>query len=565
MAFQLKGNTVSINVPKHHTAHDPNHTVLPSPPLLNQSAFTQTHYLHHPMGQPHPHYLGEEGNPQLHLHTPTHAQSHLRTCTKDRTKSMPTNRPVLTVQTSSTKRTSKAGWRTSTSIKSPSSGATGPLNPLFLTLGGTAPGGKATPTAPGGMMAECSNCGATHTLLWRRGLNDELNCSVCSLYRKLHKCPHPKSMCRSHGEGRRGGASSLASALSALSSAASATPIGEVMSPGASAGAAAATTSQFFNDAQDRIDALAESGLGINGVDTVELIGGTTVSLLSTLASKRQTLSRASRSIAMLTLMDGLRARSNVVVMAATNWPNFIDPALCNPSALCETAVELFIYHYDWYYEAWTPPWGHLVRTLAIFTLIKGVIHDGSSSINPWFNFVLDLNGLPARYYKTSALLLYTAKSVTASQKQKDHARNAIAVKVLKERLSKPSCPVAEAETSAKNNESQELASPPRHPTVEEVAPLDPAPEFPMDIDPIPSTTDPTNTFSGSQNVDVPMMDINHLISSGSCAPSGDGNTNLDCIGEKLALALFYMLRMSHMMTSRRHKIHHRSAVLSEG
>ncbi|KAH6912161.1 GATA-binding factor 6-B [Coprinopsis sp. MPI-PUGE-AT-0042] len=58
-------------------------------------------------------------------------------------------------------------------------------------------------SAPGGVKAECSNCGATHTPLWRRGLNDELNCNACGLYCKLHKRPRPKSMRNSHGEGRQ--------------------------------------------------------------------------------------------------------------------------------------------------------------------------------------------------------------------------------------------------------------------------------------------------------------------------------------------------------------------------
>jgi hypothetical protein len=38
---------------------------------------------------------------------------------------------------------------------------------------------------PWGFKAECSNCGATHTSLWRQGLNDELNDNVCQLYWKL--------------------------------------------------------------------------------------------------------------------------------------------------------------------------------------------------------------------------------------------------------------------------------------------------------------------------------------------------------------------------------------------
>ncbi|KAF9236558.1 hypothetical protein BU15DRAFT_63912 [Melanogaster broomeanus] len=40
-------------------------------------------------------------------------------------------------------------------------------------------------SAPGGVTAECSNCNATHALLWRRGLNDELNYNACGLYCKL--------------------------------------------------------------------------------------------------------------------------------------------------------------------------------------------------------------------------------------------------------------------------------------------------------------------------------------------------------------------------------------------
>lgn len=92
-------------------------------------------------------------------------------------------RPTLTVRTQTVPNTRSSGLgATATSV-----------NPAVL---------KHNNSAPGGVKAECSNCGATHTPLWRRGLNDELNCNACGLYCKLHKRPRPKSMRNSHGEGR---------------------------------------------------------------------------------------------------------------------------------------------------------------------------------------------------------------------------------------------------------------------------------------------------------------------------------------------------------------------------
>ncbi|KAG6369838.1 hypothetical protein JVT61DRAFT_13395 [Boletus reticuloceps] len=94
------------------------------------------------------------------------------------------SRPSLTVKTQNTPTTRSSGpGATATSV-----------NPAVLR-------GNSN-SAPGGVKAECSNCGATHTPLWRRGLNDELNCNACGLYCKLHKRPRPKSMRANHGEAR---------------------------------------------------------------------------------------------------------------------------------------------------------------------------------------------------------------------------------------------------------------------------------------------------------------------------------------------------------------------------
>lgn len=102
------------------------------------------------------------------------------------TRTNPNTRPTLTVKTQTSARSSGPG-ATATS-----------LNPSTLRSSNSS-------GAPGGVKAECSNCGATHTPLWRRGLNDELNCNACGLYCKLHKRPRPKSMRNSHGGSGSGG------------------------------------------------------------------------------------------------------------------------------------------------------------------------------------------------------------------------------------------------------------------------------------------------------------------------------------------------------------------------
>lgn len=81
------------------------------------------------------------------------------------------------------------------------------INPELNRKPDALPPGSSTPsiaTNAQPTQAQCTNCGATSTPLWRRDPNDLLLCNACGLYLKLHKTPRPKSLKSHHSHSHAG-------------------------------------------------------------------------------------------------------------------------------------------------------------------------------------------------------------------------------------------------------------------------------------------------------------------------------------------------------------------------
>ncbi|TKY89851.1 hypothetical protein EX895_001148 [Sporisorium graminicola] len=76
--------------------------------------------------------------------------------------------------------------------------------PEGLPAGSSTPSAAFTSGSAHPTQAQCTNCGATSTPLWRRDPNDLLLCNACGLYLKLHKTPRPKSLKSHHSHSHSG-------------------------------------------------------------------------------------------------------------------------------------------------------------------------------------------------------------------------------------------------------------------------------------------------------------------------------------------------------------------------
>lgn len=136
----------------------------------------------------------------VHLTTQTNPSAGM-THTKPSPSTGTRGRPSLTVKTSShLTRSSTGPSATASGVSGGASGGGRGASAVNTPGGGNVNTNGAHGGTHGSIKAECSNCGATHTPLWRRGLNDELNCNACGLYCKLHKRPRPKTMRSNHAE-----------------------------------------------------------------------------------------------------------------------------------------------------------------------------------------------------------------------------------------------------------------------------------------------------------------------------------------------------------------------------